>query len=60
MVDTTNRVNGKEGKLHIPSAVIASESELDWFADDFNSASFSGNTVLVAGYPSSYSYSEFN
>lgn len=60
MVDTTNRVNGKEGKLHIPSAVIASDSELDWFADDFNSASFSGNTVLVAGYPSSYSYSEFN
>ena len=60
LVDTTNRVNGKEGKLHIPSAVIASDSELDWFADDFNSASFSGNTVLVAGYPSSYSYSEFN
>lgn len=60
MVDTTNRVNGKEGRLHIPSAVVASDSELDWFADDFNSASFSGNTVLVAGYESSYSYSEFN
>ena len=60
MVDTTNRVSGKEGKLHIPSAVVASDSELDWFADDFNSASFSGNTVLVVGFPSSYSYAEFN
>lgn len=60
MVDGKNRTTGKEGKLHIPSAVVAADSEIDWFAEDFNEASFSGDTVLVPGYPSSYSFAEFN
>ena len=47
-------------KLHIPSAVVAADSELDWFKDDFNEVSFTGNPVLVAGYESSYSVKVFD
>lgn len=40
-----NRVNGKKGTLTIPRATVGADSELDWFGDDFLSASFSGNLV---------------
>lgn len=60
MIDAENRVSGKNGKLHIPSAVVSSESDLDWLKDDFNEAGFKGNAVLVAGHKSAYSFSEFN
>lgn len=60
MLDGVNRVNGRNIKLHVPSAVIAADSELDWFADDFNEASFTGTPVLLNGYKSSYSFKEFN
>lgn len=60
MLDGVNRVTGKNVKLHIPSAVLAADGELDWFAEDFNEASFSGNAVRVTGHPSPYSFSEFN
>lgn len=59
MLDGVNRVNGRNIKLHIPSAVIAADSELDWFAEDFNEASFTGTPVKLTEYPSSYSYREF-
>ena len=55
MLDGENRVTGEPVKLHIPSTVVAADSELDWFKDDFNEVSFTGNPVLVAGYESSYS-----
>lgn len=59
MLDGVNRVSGENVKLHIPSAVVSSDSELDWFADDFNEASFSGNPVLVDGHRSGYSVKVF-
>ena len=60
MLDGENRVTGEAVKLHIPSAVVAADSELDWFKDDFNEVSFTGNPVLVAGYESSYSVKVFD
>lgn len=59
MIDTENRVTGKNGKLHVPSAVISSESDLDFFKDDFNEASFGGTAVLVSGYKTAYSFTEY-
>lgn len=59
MLDGTNRVTGENVKLHIPSAVVSSDSELDWFADEFNSVSFTGNPVLVSGHKSVYSVQVF-
>lgn len=59
MIDTVNRVTGKNGKLHVPSAVISSESDLDFFKDDFNEASFGGTAVLVEGYKTSYNFTEY-
>lgn len=60
MLDGENRVTGEPVKLHIPSAVVSADSELDWFKDDFNEVSFTGNPVLVAGYESSYSVKVFD
>lgn len=60
MIDTVNRVTGKNGKLHVPSAVVSSNSDLDFFKDDFNEAVFAGSAVLVAGHKSSYSFTEYN
>lgn len=60
MLDGENRVTGEPVKLHIPSAVVAADSELDWFKDDFNEVSFTGSPVLVAGYESSYSVKVFD
>lgn len=60
LIDTRNRLTGREGKLHILSAVVASDGEIDWFGEGFNSASFKGNAVLVDGNQSPYSYTEFN
>lgn len=59
MLDGVNRVSGENVKLHIPSAVVSSDSELDWFADDFNEASFTGNPVLVGGNKSGYTVKVF-
>lgn len=59
MLDGINRVTGERIKLHVPSAVVAADSEIDWFNEDFNSASFAGNPVLVAGYKSTYSVKVF-
>lgn len=58
-IDGFNKVTQKHARLHIPSAVVASASELDWFAADFNTATFEGTLVLVGGYKSTYTYSEF-
>lgn len=60
MIDTENRVTGKNGKLHVPSAVVASESDLDFFKDDFNEASFGGTAVLVSGFKTAYSFTEYD
>ncbi|MFC5920850.1 hypothetical protein ACFPVS_08980 [Neisseria weixii] len=60
MLDGVNRVSGENVKLHIPSAVVSSDSELDWFADDFNEASFTGNPVLVDGNKSGYTVKVFS
>ena len=60
MLDGENRVTGEPVKLHIPSAVVAADSELDWFKDDFNEVSFTGNPVLLPGYESSYSVKVFD
>lgn len=58
-VDGFNAASQKNFALHIPSAVVTSNSEVDWLADDFASAEFGGNTVLVDGHQSPYYYEEF-
>lgn len=59
IIDGVNRVTGKKGSLHIPSAVVASDGEIDWFADDFAKAAFSGKLVKLEG-QAEYTFTELN
>lgn len=56
-IEGTNRVNGREGELHIPSVVVAADSEIDWLGDDYATASFSGS-VVKTGDAAPYTFSE--
>lgn len=54
LLDGKNRVDGKDYKLSIPSAVIAADGAIDWFGDDFAKAAFTGKLVKVAGEDAPY------
>lgn len=49
IVDGKNRITGEDVRLEIPSAVISADAAIDWFGDDFVTASFSGVLVTVDG-----------
>lgn len=59
-VDGKNRVTGEAGVLHIPHAVLAADGDIDWFGDEFATASFTGRAVLAEGETSTYSFSSFS
>ena len=59
-VDGFNLASQKNVSLHIPSAVVAPTSEIDWFNPDFADVEFGGNVVLADGFKSPYVYKEFN
>ena len=52
-----NRTTGKKGTLHIPSAVVGADNEIDWFGDDFAESSLSG-TAVKSGTNPTYSFTE--
>ena len=59
-LDGYNAASQKNFILHIPSMVVAPNSEIDWLSDDFAKAEFTGTAVLVDGNKVPYSYQEFN
>lgn len=50
-LDGRDRISGKQGLLWIPHAVLASEGDLDWFADDWWENGMKGTLVKEADKP---------
>lgn len=59
-LDGFNQASQKNFVLHVPSMVIAPSNEINWLADDFAKAEFSGTLVLADGNKVPYIYEEYN
>lgn len=48
-LDGRDRISGRNGSLHIPHAVLASNSAIDWFSEDWWKNGLEGSLVKDAG-----------
>lgn len=57
--DMQDRISGKSGELTIPDARLTVDGEVDWLSEQPIQATFTGNCVVVSGFPGPYTFVEY-
>lgn len=52
LLDGKDRISGRQGELWIPHAVLSSNGDIDWFADDWWENGLTGTLIKHQGKPS--------